>query len=455
MVMNFDALLRFYARKDIQNEILKTSKDREVAVMYANKGFGKRPDTLQYPSDVFELARRGATSFHISEERWENPLSIKTGMSRKELNSIRTGWDCVFDIDSPYVEYSQITTHLIVEALKFYGIKSYGIKFSGRKGFHIIIPFEALPKIVNNKPIENLFPEGPRMIAEFLNKMIHEKLSETILSNSTINDISRLTKKPLKDLQMPDGKFNPFSVVDIDTILISSRHLFRSVYSVNEKSGLISVPINSSQINKFKLKQAKIENVNLDIPFIKKAEPEEAKHLVIQAFDGYKEKTNTKKSTIVVEGKDYFSSQQKTQKDFEEIKIEFTNIKEEHIPPCIQQILAGLKEDGRKRALFILINYFKCLNFPAQAMKEKIMGWNQKNYEPLREGYIIAQLNWSARQKDKILPPNCSNDSYFKGMGICHSDNLCAKLKNPVNYTMLKLKMAKNNRKKRAKKTKK
>jgi hypothetical protein len=455
MAMNYDNLLRFYARKDVQNAILQTSKDREVAVMYSNKGFGKRPDILQYPSDVFELARRGATSFHISEERWENPLSIKTGMPRKELDAIRIGWDCVLDIDSPYVEYSQITTHLIIEALKFYGINSYGVKFSGRKGFHIIVPFEALPKIVNKKPIENLFPEGPRMIAEFLNKMIHEKLSETILSNSTIEEISRLTKKPLKDLQTPDGKFNPFTVVDIDTILISSRHLFRSVYSVNEKSGLISVPIDPEKINSFKLKQAKIENVKLNHEFIKKAEPEEAKHLVIQAFDRYKKRDSTQKSTIVVEGKDYFSSEQKSQKEFQDLKIECTNIKQEHIPPCIQQILNGLKEDGRKRAVFILINYFKCLNFPLQAIKEKIMEWNQKNYEPLREGYIIAQLNWHSRQKDKILPPNCSNDSYFKGMGICHPDNLCGKLKNPVNYTMIKLKMEKSKRKKRAKKTKK
>ena len=70
--------LQYYSKKEVQEEILRTAKNREISGNYNNKGFSKRPDILQYPSDIIELVKQGATSFHISEERWENPLDLKT-----------------------------------------------------------------------------------------------------------------------------------------------------------------------------------------------------------------------------------------------------------------------------------------------------------------------------------------------------------------------------------------
>ena len=454
MARDFESLLKLYSRKEVQNAILELAKDREVAVRYPNGGFGKRPDVIQYTSDIMELVRNGASSFHVSEERWNNPLEIVTGMPKKSLDKIRKGWDCVLDIDSAYVEYSQITAYLLIEALKFYGINSAGIKFSGRKGFHIIVPFEAFPEYIGKTKIKDLFPEGPRMIADFLGNMIFDKLSEKILSEHTIEQIAKSTNKPIEDITLPDGKFNPFAIVDIDTILISSRHLFRSVYSFNEKSWLVSTPIEPSKIMDFKLRGAKPENIRFDVQFLKKPEPEEAKALCIQAFD----KANTqnsilkKRSTIVVEGKDYFASEEKPQKSYEKMEIAPEMLKEQHQPPCINEILKGVKEDGRKRVLFILINYYKSLGFTKEIVQEKITEWNNKNYEPLREGYVVSQINWHARQKDNVLPPNCSNDSYYKGLRICHPDGLCNKIKNPLNYTLVKIKIEKSQKKKTVKK---
>ena len=34
--------LKFYKREDIQEVMLKTSEDKEVAVIYGDRGFGKR-----------------------------------------------------------------------------------------------------------------------------------------------------------------------------------------------------------------------------------------------------------------------------------------------------------------------------------------------------------------------------------------------------------------------------
>ena len=111
--------LRFYSRKDVQKEILKTAKDREVAFKFGDKGFGKRPDILQFEGDIFEMAKQGVTSFHFSEERWSNPLDLNTGMRRKDLDELRSGWDLILDIDGPF-ELSQITAELLVDSLKFY-----------------------------------------------------------------------------------------------------------------------------------------------------------------------------------------------------------------------------------------------------------------------------------------------------------------------------------------------
>jgi hypothetical protein len=54
----------YYARKDIQQAILEFCKNREVVPNFNQEFFGKRPDMLDYPNDIFNWARQGATSFH-------------------------------------------------------------------------------------------------------------------------------------------------------------------------------------------------------------------------------------------------------------------------------------------------------------------------------------------------------------------------------------------------------
>ena len=88
-----DKILKYYSRKDVQKKIVEASKDREVGVKYGEKGFGKRPDIIQFDNDVFELAKEGATSFHLSEERWNNPLLLQPGLSKGKLDDLRSGWD--------------------------------------------------------------------------------------------------------------------------------------------------------------------------------------------------------------------------------------------------------------------------------------------------------------------------------------------------------------------------
>ncbi|MEK6808777.1 MAG: hypothetical protein AABY14_03765, partial [Nanoarchaeota archaeon] len=117
-------------------------------------------------------------------------------------------------------------------------------------------------------------------------------------------------------------------------------------------------------------------------------------------------------------------------------KIQFSDI---HFPPCIKLILNGL-HDGRKRALFILLNFFSSLNLGHDDIKKILKEWNKKNDPPLPENYMDSQLTYHAHNKKRILPPNCNNNAYYLDIGVCKPDNLCSKIKNPVSYVIRKIK---------------
>ncbi len=421
--------LLFYSNLEIQKRIVEFSKNREVAFRYG-ENFGKRPDILQYENDLLEMVKNGMTSYHVSEERWEDPLHLRPGMSKGELDSLRKGWDLIIDIDTPYWDYAKITAFLVIEALKFHDIENIGVKFSGNKGWHILVPFEGFPEKVNNQKIKDLFPEAPRFIAGYLNEMIKNHLAESILEKSSVEDLLEKTGMKKEDL-FPNNKLDPFKLVGIDTLLISSRHMIRGLYSLHEKSGLVSVPVDPKRILEFEKGEAKPENIKLDARFVPIGAKNEAKTLMVQALDW-----GLKKERY---GKEGFNK-----KEYEDIKIA---IKDENLfPPCIKKILEGLKEDGRKRAVFVLINFFSSLGWSYEDIEKRLFEWNKKNYEELREGYIKSQVIWSKRQGKKMLPPNCSNDSYYKSMGVCCSEFICSKVKNPVNYALMKVRNSKRDK---------
>jgi DNA primase catalytic subunit len=157
----------YYSNPKVQEAILKFAKDREVVPRYFD-GFGRRPDGLQYLSDVNGLVKKGATSFHASEEIWMDPMQINSEWNIKEANAARKGWDLVIDIDSKYLDLSKALCILICNALEKHGIGNYGIKFSGSKGWHIIVSGNAFPDVFEEERKNEMFPEWPRAICEYL-----------------------------------------------------------------------------------------------------------------------------------------------------------------------------------------------------------------------------------------------------------------------------------------------
>jgi DNA primase catalytic subunit len=442
MSLDKSTCLKYYKRSDIQELILMFCEDKEVAARYF-QGFGKRPDQLLYPRDILELAKRGMTSLHVSEEHWDEVMQLKGKKTKKELQELRIGWDLILDIDCIEIEYSKISANLIIRFLHHCGVKDISTKFSGNKGFHIAVPFEAFPKEINGTATKLLFPEAARVIAAYIKDHIEIEMAKQILKfeggdfqkikKRTGVDESKLIyyKKGSMGERIP--QLNVDSFIEIDTILIASRHLYRMPYSLHEKSGLISLPIPNNRILNFQKPMANPERFMAPLAtFLNRTckNGPTATNLVRAAYD-YQTKAKEK-----ARFKDLSQSlKEKKEKDYQEIEIN-SALTEEFFPPCIKLLLNGI-EDGKKRALFSLINFLGKLGWTKVTMKKFLMDWNKKNPEPLREGYILGQLA-HFNQKQTMLPPNCNNEGYYLALQVCKPDPLCQKINNPVNYSIIK-----------------
>ena len=159
----------------------------------------------------------------------------------------------------------------------------------------------------------------------------------------------------------------------------------------------------------------------------KKARENEAEKLIVQAFD-FGMKKEAEISNIVRDKRDFH--------DFESVQ---KAIPADFFPPCIKIGLNGI-EDGRKRFLFVIVNFLTSVGWDYEQIEKLLLEWNKKNYEPLRDGYIKAQVDWHKRQNKTIMPPNCSNEMYYANLGVKCTENICSKVKNPVNYAMRLLK---------------
>jgi hypothetical protein len=403
----------------VQKAIAEVAKGREVASVYREGNFGKRPNVLNHPGDVMQAVAEGAVSFHGSVEHWSNPMKLDVGMSRQDQDELRIGWDIFIDPDIPDFELAKVVVRQILEALKDHGVTNFSVKFSGGKSFHIGIPFSSMPESVNMQPLNHMYPELLQKIVEFLKWYMRDQLKEALLSIDTPNIISQRVNKPLAHITDENG-LDPFKVVNMD--VFSSRHLFRLPYSLHEKSLLVSLPIKPEKLERFEKDMARPEKVRIDEKFLVPGKSRDAQYLIIQAMDWASKNIPQTKELV-----------------FREKKLETRNmmyISENLFPPCIKHILENGLADGRKRGVFILINFLRNMGWNADQIEKKIEEWNNKNTPPLSSSYLRGQLRWHFRTDKPLLPPNCNNENYYKQLGLhgmCQSLHE-ASIKNPVSY---------------------
>src|SRR3989338_2908998 len=433
MSLSRSTCLKFYKRKDVQDALVAHAQSKEIGMRF-NESFGKRPDTLTYPRDVLELVLQGVTSFHASEELWSNPLSLLSSNTKQDLDKLRIGWDLLLDIDCKIMEYSRISADLIVKFLQYHGVKDISVKFSGNKGFHIGVPFEAFPQKLGNENTKDLFPEAPRRVASYIKESIKETLGKRILEfeKGNISAVQEKVGLPREEITRYEknewgdnvAKLQVDGFLEIDTVLLASRHLYRMPYSLHEKSGLVSLPLDPVRVLEFEKPMALPEKaVSPLLPFLERKVSEgSARQLLIQALD-FKVKVQ--------------EEHELPRKEYDELKIE-SPIKEDFFPPCMKVMLGGL-EDGKKRAVFCLTNFLGKIGWNEKEIEDYLLRWNrEKNKEPLRENYIKSQMqHFKAGER---LPPNCDNEAYYKAMGVHCNAQYCPRVKNPVNYTLSKWK---------------
>jgi len=419
--MNPADILRYYNRDDIKEELLKIAKNKEVVGVFKNGSYSQRPNTILYPQDIIALVRTGCIEFHCSLEHWKNPILIKDG----NYNKMRIGFDIILDVDCKVFDISKIATNIFLNILERHDIKNYSLKFTGGKGFHIGIPWEAIPKEINYKPSEKLYPEISKNVIEYVKHLARDKLAKSLLKKWTPEKIAEMCNISIGELITEDG-INPYKIVDIDPLLVSPRHLFRMPYSLNRNSFLVSLPISKNRLEDFEKKMALPKNVNTKEKFFKEVEDNEAELLIIEAMD--------------------WSAHRKEERP----KMIKQNIKKpvslDYAPPCIKQILNGLS-DGKKRSLFILLNYLSSLKWKREDIENLINEWNKKNNPSLKESYVRGQLRYHFRKDTAIPPPNCAAEGYYKDIGVCIPDEICNNIKNPVNYVFKKLGINKSRKK--------
>ena len=487
----------YYSNPKIQEAILKFGVGREVVPRYF-EAFGKRPDMLIYPSDLNGAVKKGATSFHASEEIWIDPLKLNSELRREELNELRTGWDFLIDIDSKYLDLSKLLAKLVIKALEEHGVKNWKIKFSGSKGFHIIVSWMAFPEEFNGMKTKEMFPEWPKTICEYLmyyikkeyNKKAGEVMGDFDIIKKRTNlseeeflesmcpicgreakkgvlvilecpeckfsikrkDI-KMTKRKLvcpqnscpgflnvvgeeeyfqcehcKDVSSVDkressGKYKTIFTKEAkssedfeeeikgeifgspDLVLVAPRHLFRMPYSLHEKTALASVVLSKDEIENFDpLRDA--DPLRIEIrDFLPMNKLGEAMRLLMSALEWKKR----------ILGEEEIQNVNKRNYEYKDLEIK--GVSEEIFPNPIKKLLNGLKE-GRKRGLFVLLTFLRSLNFSPDYINTKIREWNSKNEPPLKEGYVKSQIEWHLKQKRKILPPNYSNDNFYKDLGL-------------------------------------
>lgn len=425
-MVDFSKVWNWYSRESVQRAILEVAKNREVASIYREGNFGKRPNVLNHPGDIMQAVAEGAFSFHGSVEHWSNPMKLELGMMKQDQDALRTGWDVFIDPDIPDFELAKATVRQTLEALKDHGVTNYSVKFSGGKSFHIGIPFTSLPESVNMQPSSGMYPELLQKTIEFLKWYMRDQLKEAFLAIDTPSMISQRINKPLSEITNEQG-LDPFKVVTMD--VFSSRHLFRLPYSLHEKSLLVSLPLKPGRVDAFEKEMASPEKVKIDERFlVQKPGAKDAQPLIVEAMDWASKNMKEVKEPVFREKRP----------DVRKMMY----ISEDMFPPCIKYILDNGLGDGKKRAVFILINFLRNMGWSAEQIEKRMEDWNGKNMPPLRTNYLRGQLRWHFRTDKPMLPPNCENENYYKQMGV---HGLCqnlhdAAVKNPVSYPFRLLK---------------
>ena len=207
-----ERIISYYSRKDVQQAMFQYAKGRKISVLRNFRPMF-RGSQLRKPDDILPIM------MFYSQEPKLYP-SIHGTVSRQD-GSGRQVCDLVVEVDFKKSRSRSFNlSRPIIRLFQDLGLE-FRVKFSGNASPHIIIPAEA-------------FPRSRRKVSSCRN--LYGKLLDFL-------------RKQIKQPKTLDGSFrNP-------------NHFLRMPYSINENTGLVSVPIRIEDFDRFSWEIARPESV--------------------------------------------------------------------------------------------------------------------------------------------------------------------------------------------------
>ena len=411
-----DLSRKWYSRDDVAEFIYEyICKHCRESMGFDVDGRVSRPLYVYHPEDVIDYAGVIA-SYHASIDRYE----VYPGLVRDLPPSV--GWDLIIDIDCKPLQLSdakleawELAKHLTTEFIRFLVYTFYEdnvyVKYSGNRGFHIIIPWESLPREVLGYSLLDYKEELYKTVLIFVRDLIE----------CIYHDL-------LKSYYEPISKYPFHEYVDVDLHVASPRHMIRVPYSINEKTGLVSVIIPNDDLDDF----VPEENATIDIDKVYFPKIKNQENLYMYDFFIYALLYRLYHFIAASEDQRsrYVGLLYNSFKNGVDVPIEN---EEDLYPPCIRNILEGL-EDGRKRSLFVLVNFFRLIGKSPSETMNILQEWNKRNAEPLRDRLLEYAVQYHY-DRSKYLPYSCQRMREELGdIGVCKPDEVCSLVKNPVSY---------------------
>jgi len=225
--------LTYYTDEVIQTLSLQC-KDREI-FLKSGENVSHRPlqvnsaEELKWLIQTFN--KNSILGIHVTIEKFSDPLLL----AEQSPDKLRVGWDLLIDLDTDNIQDAKRTALAVIALLNHFCINSVKVKFSGRRGFHIIIPGLAFHNFKTDREFITAYPNVPKAACRFIEACLK-----------------------------PEQKKG----VTFDYEVYRPRHLMRLAYSLHEETGLVSMPVDVSKINGFDVNDAKQNNVDIDYGWI-------------------------------------------------------------------------------------------------------------------------------------------------------------------------------------------
>jgi len=221
----------YYARDDVLSFLYDECRMRNIDIAYGRKRWPMNPASKAHLGEIIQktIKERIEPAYKNSDQPPDSVRLAKFDyISFHSHTSITSdggliGYDTIFEADLQGWRRAFEDLIGVIKLLDDMEV-CYRIKYSGVRSLHFMIPFEALPRQFNGRPVLNQRAEIQGRLQDYLRRHCGMK------------------------------KAHGGSVM-------------RLAYSLNEDNGLVSLPISSEKLPEFRPWEANIHNVTVDKPW--------------------------------------------------------------------------------------------------------------------------------------------------------------------------------------------